>query len=200
MKRARILENRKTWECFWQCSCDFLGPLRNQYGTTHLILTIVSCASEHLSRFGYCFFFFGFSVLVPVFIALCGFFSNFSIWFSVFVKNTYGLLDLVSDVVFGFSYLEIRFLLDLSGSFAKSVLFVYYSKWISTCDFKERKLHKISRNERVSGRAGEISKEIGKITSEPSAFFSQIWVLATLDLPTWPNSSGSFSLSKEFDF
>ena len=120
-------KKRKTRKCFWQCSCDFLGPLRNQYGTTHLILTIVSCASEHLSRFGYCFFF-GFSVLVPVFIALCGFFSNFSIWFSVFVKNTYGLLDLVSDVVFGFSYLEIRFLLDLSGSFAKSVLFVYYSK------------------------------------------------------------------------
>ena len=54
MKRARILENRKTRECFWQCSCDFLGLLRNQYGTTHLILTIFSCASEHLSRFGKC--------------------------------------------------------------------------------------------------------------------------------------------------
>ena len=54
-------------------------------------------------------------------------FPNFSIWFSVFVKNIYGLSDLVSVVVFGFSYLEIRFLLDLSGTFAKSVLFVYYS-------------------------------------------------------------------------
>ena len=30
----------------------------------------------------------------------------FSIWFSVFVKNTHGFSDLVSDVVFGFSYLD----------------------------------------------------------------------------------------------
>ena len=31
-------------------------------------------------------------------------FSFFSIWFSVFVKNTSGFLVLVPDVVFGFSY------------------------------------------------------------------------------------------------
>ena len=28
----------------------------------------------------------------------------FSIWFSVFAKNTYGFSDLISDTVFGFSY------------------------------------------------------------------------------------------------
>ena len=44
---------------------------------------------------------FGFSVLV--FIAVCRF-SLFSIWFSVFVKNTSGFSVLVSDVGFGFSY------------------------------------------------------------------------------------------------
>ena len=43
----------------------------------------------------------GFSVLV--FNAVCGFFI-FSIWFSVFVKNTSGFSVLVSNVVFGFSY------------------------------------------------------------------------------------------------
>ena len=32
-------------------------------------------------------------------------FLSFSIWFSVFTKNTNGLSDLISDTVFGFSYL-----------------------------------------------------------------------------------------------
>ena len=32
-------------------------------------------------------------------------FSFFSIWFSVFAKNTNGFSDLISDAVFGFSYL-----------------------------------------------------------------------------------------------
>ena len=44
----------KTRKSFWRCSWDFLGPLRNQYGTTHFRLTIFSRASEHLSRFGKC--------------------------------------------------------------------------------------------------------------------------------------------------
>ena len=35
MKHTRILENRKTRKSFWRCSWDFLGPLRNQHGTTH---------------------------------------------------------------------------------------------------------------------------------------------------------------------
>ena len=43
--------------------------------------------------------------LVLVFIAVCGFSGFFSIWFSVFAKNTNGFLDLISDAVFGFSYL-----------------------------------------------------------------------------------------------
>ena len=43
---------------------------------------------------------FGFSV--SLFIAVCGF-SPFSIWFSVFAKNTNGFSDLISDAVFGFS-------------------------------------------------------------------------------------------------
>ena len=44
--------------------------------------------------------FFGFSV--SLFIVVCGF-SPFSIWFSVFAKNTNGFSDLISDAVFGFS-------------------------------------------------------------------------------------------------
>ena len=56
------------------------------------------------------------------------------------------------------------------------------------------------RNERVRGRTRDNSKEISKITSEPSNVFSQIWVLAALDPPTWPDSNGSFSLSREFDW
>ena len=32
-------------------------------------------------------------------------FPFFSIWFSVFAKNTNGFSDLISDAVFGFSYL-----------------------------------------------------------------------------------------------
>ena len=53
--------------------------------------------------FGYFFDrFFGFSVLV--FIAVTDF-PFFSIWFSVFRKNTNGFSDLISDAVFGFSYL-----------------------------------------------------------------------------------------------
>ena len=36
-------------------------------------------------------------------------FSFFSIWFSVFVKNTSGFLVLVPNVVFGFSYLFLLF-------------------------------------------------------------------------------------------
>ena len=59
---------------------------------------------------------FGFSVLV--FIAVCGFFV-FSIWFSVFVKNTSGFSVLLSDVLFGFFYFVLfgfRFFLDLSGN------------------------------------------------------------------------------------
>ena len=109
MKHARILENRKALKSFWRCSCDVLGPLRNQYSTTHLILTIFSCANEHLSRFGcFCFFFFlrffGFSVHRTLRI-----FRILTFGFSVFLKNTYGLSDLVSDVVFGFSYLDSGF-------------------------------------------------------------------------------------------
>ena len=56
----------------------------------------------------------GFSVLL--FTAVCGF-SVFSIWFSVFVKNFHGYLDLVSDVLFHFSILGFRFLFDLSSSY-----------------------------------------------------------------------------------
>ena len=110
MKHARILENRKALNSFWRCSCDVLGPLRNQYSTTHLILTIFSCANEHLSRFGcFCFVFFflrffGFSVHRTLRI-----FRILTFGFSVFLKNTYGLSDLVSDVVFGFSYLDSGF-------------------------------------------------------------------------------------------
>ena len=110
MKHARILENRKALKSFWR-SCDVLGPLRNQYSTTHLILTIFSCANEHLSRFGcFCFFlrfflrFFGFSVHRTLRI-----FRILTFGFSVFLKNTYGLSNLVSDVVFGFSYLDSGF-------------------------------------------------------------------------------------------
>ena len=43
-------------------------------------------------------------------------FSFFSIWFSVFVKNTSGFSVLVPDVVFGFSYFGFRFLFDLSST------------------------------------------------------------------------------------
>ena len=53
----------------------------------------------------------GFSVFAPknfgfcvCTVAVCGF-SFFSIWFSVFDKNTSGFSDLVSDVIFGCSYL-----------------------------------------------------------------------------------------------
>ena len=59
---------------------------------------------------------FGFSVLV--FIAVSGF-SFFSIWFSVFVKNTSGFSVLLSDVLFGFFFFVrfgFRFFLDLSGN------------------------------------------------------------------------------------
>ena len=46
-------------------------------------------------------------------------FSFFSIWFSVFVKNTSDFSVLLSDVVFGFFYFVLfgfRFFLDLSGN------------------------------------------------------------------------------------
>ena len=49
-------------------------------------------------------------------------FSLFSIWFSVFVKNTSGFSVLLSDVLFGFYYFfyfvlfGFRFFLDLSGN------------------------------------------------------------------------------------
>ena len=52
--------------------------------------------------FGFCTKNFSFSVLVFVF---CSVFPFFSIWFSVFAKNTNGFSDLISDAVFGFSYL-----------------------------------------------------------------------------------------------
>ena len=46
-------------------------------------------------------------------------FSFFSIWFSVFVKNTSGFSVLLSDVLFGFFFFVpfgFRFFLDLSGN------------------------------------------------------------------------------------
>ena len=46
-------------------------------------------------------------------------FSFFSIWFSVFVKNTSGFSVLLSDVLFGFFCFVLfgfRFFLDLSGN------------------------------------------------------------------------------------
>ena len=48
--------------------------------------------------FGFCVFFGFGSLRFAVFL-------SFSIWFSVFTKNTNGLSDLISDTVFGFSYL-----------------------------------------------------------------------------------------------
>ena len=53
--------------------------------------------------FGFCtkklqFFSFGFSLRFADF-------TFFSIWFSVFAKNTREFSDLISDAVFGFSYL-----------------------------------------------------------------------------------------------
>ena len=64
--------------------------------------------------------------------------------------------------------------------------------WYSTLDIikhsclrnvtRRRSHAKVLRNERVRGRAREISKEIGKITSEPSAFFSQGVKLCNLSL------------------
>ena len=49
----------------------------------------------------------------------------FSIWFSVFAKNTNGFSDLISEAVFGFSYvtdLGFRFLFDLSGNYAPPLI------------------------------------------------------------------------------
>ena len=43
--------NKRTQKSFPLCSSDLLGLLRNQNNTPHLRLTIISCASEHLSRF-----------------------------------------------------------------------------------------------------------------------------------------------------
>ena len=58
------------------------------------------------------FFQIGYSVFAPktsVFQFWCSLqfadFPFFSIWFSVFAKNTNGFSDLISDAVFGFSYL-----------------------------------------------------------------------------------------------
>ena len=45
---------------------------------------------------------FGFTVLVFI---VVGVFPNFGSWFSVFIKSTNRFLDLVSEVVFGFSHL-----------------------------------------------------------------------------------------------
>ena len=59
-----------------------------------------------------------FGFLVLVFIAVSGF-SFFSIWFSVFAKNTSGFSVLLSDVLFGFFFFVpfgFRFFLDLSGN------------------------------------------------------------------------------------
>ena len=50
------------------------------------------------------------SVLVSVFIVVYGFSVFFSLWLLVFVNITNGFLDLVSDVVFSFSYLGSGFL------------------------------------------------------------------------------------------
>ena len=51
------------------------------------------------------------------------FFSFFSIWFWVIVKNTNGFLDLLSNVVFGFYYSGSSFSsIDLSGSYAPPVI------------------------------------------------------------------------------
>ena len=49
---------------------------------------------------------FGFPVLL--FIAIAEFLI-LSIWLGAFVKNTGGSSDLVSDVIFGFSYLDFSF-------------------------------------------------------------------------------------------
>ena len=49
----------------------------------------------------------------------------FSIWFSVFAKNTNGFSDLISYAVFGFSYLTYLgsgFLFDLSGNYAPPLI------------------------------------------------------------------------------
>ena len=61
------------------------------------------------------FRFCGFGYFLDGFFGFCVFFGfgslrfadflSFSIWFSVFTKNTNGLSDLISDTVFGFSYL-----------------------------------------------------------------------------------------------
>ena len=61
------------------------------------------------------------------FVVHCGFadFPLFSIWFSVFAKNTNGFSDLISDAVFGFSYLTYLgsgFLFDLSGNYAPPLI------------------------------------------------------------------------------
>ena len=50
------------------------------------------------------------SVLVSVFVVVYGFSGFFSLWLLVFVNITNGFLDLVSDVVFSFSYLGSGFL------------------------------------------------------------------------------------------
>ena len=51
--------------------------------------------------FGYVPKNFGFTVLVFI---VVGEFPNFGTWFSVFIKSTNRFLDLVSEVVFDFSY------------------------------------------------------------------------------------------------
>ena len=57
-------------------------------------------------RFGYFLDgFFGFCVFFGFGSLRFADFLSFSIWFSVFTKNTNGLSDLISDTVFGFSYL-----------------------------------------------------------------------------------------------
>ena len=63
---------------------------------------------------------FGFTVLVFI---VVGEFPNFGTWFSVFIKSTNRFLDLVSEVVFGFSYLGFQFLFDLRA--------VFLPPWIS---------------------------------------------------------------------
>ena len=138
---VKIWNTQEFWKTalnsFWRCSCDVLGPLRNQYSTTHLILTIFSCANEHLSRFGcFCFFFFlrffGFSVHRTLRI-----FRILTFGFSVFLKKNLWAFGFGIRCGFRFFLFGFRFLLDLSDSFAKNAFFVYYSKWISTCNIKQ---------------------------------------------------------------
>ena len=80
-------------------------------------------------------------------------FLLFSIWFSVFVKNTSGFSVLVSDVVFGFSYFALfgfRFLFDLLRSHRTALIMLGHKLHIGTFKMKESQVELVGVRPRLN--------------------------------------------------